>query len=337
MWFERLTGFREESPEQVRRNLRLEGEWLRSLVNGRRWRCGTLEIPSLAELRRRVRELGSAPRGRLTVRQIVGEAGALHRDPANAGALFQVASQFNLLEMINASITPEAGVDRYEKDHTQGPACAIAAGAGTLYRAYFVEVDGGIGQTADRQIVCLADLGKALGNENGRLWRMRNGYALATAEGLREIAHRLANASPEAIDRLRELLRIGIQWNTEVTTSSTGHTVTQAYCSALPIAYGNHARTAWEPFARLVLEAAYEATLLAGVLNAAKTGNPTVYLTLLGAGAFGNDPTWAAEAMTRALRLATDRPLDVRVVAYSKPDTAVTTALAPFIHPSDQG
>ena len=28
----------------------------------------------------------------------------------------------------------------------------------------------------------------------------------------------------------------------------------------------------WQPFARLVLEAAYEATLLAGVINAARPG-----------------------------------------------------------------
>lgn len=47
-------------------------------------------------------------------------------------ALFQVASQFNLLEMINPNITPEMGIDRYEFDRTQGPICAMSCGAETI-------------------------------------------------------------------------------------------------------------------------------------------------------------------------------------------------------------
>jgi hypothetical protein len=46
--------------------------------------------------------------------------------------------------------------------------------------------------------------------------------------------------------------------------------VSQALCSALPVAYGDLPARHWRPFAKLVLEAAYEATLLAGVLNMGK-------------------------------------------------------------------
>jgi hypothetical protein len=53
----------------------------------------------------------------------------MHRAPEYGGALFQVASQFDALEMTGANVTPEDGVTRYQHDHTQGPACAIAAGA----------------------------------------------------------------------------------------------------------------------------------------------------------------------------------------------------------------
>ena len=87
----------------------------------------------------------------------------LHRNPANAGAVFQVASQFNLLEMVDPSVTPEQGVGIYERDRTQGPACAIAAGAGTIYRNYFVPVGGAIGQSAANQIDGLREIGAALG------------------------------------------------------------------------------------------------------------------------------------------------------------------------------
>src|SRR5438477_547006 len=113
-------------------------------------------------------------------------------DPANKNALFQVASQFNLLEMTGPDVSPEDGVTRYSYDHTQGPACAIAAGAATIYRNYFADVDGHSGQQRRRQIDCLSDLGEALGNEGEALWTMRNGYALCTEKGLTAIDHLLA-------------------------------------------------------------------------------------------------------------------------------------------------
>jgi hypothetical protein len=318
MWFEELTGFREERPEQVRRQLVVEGDRLYSRVDDRQWRCGTLEVPTLAELRERVRT-AEVPRGRLAVRQVVADVRGLHRDPANAGSLFQVASQFNLLEMTDPDVTPEEGVDRYEYDRTQGPACAIAAGAGTIYRNYFIDFDGLLGQSADRQIDCLADLGEALGNSGDRLWRMRNGYALASEAGLQELADRLRISSPEELDRLRGLLRIGVQRDTEVTIAPTAHTVTQVFCSALPVAYSVHPAKLWEPFARLILEAAYEATLLAGLLNARRTGNPAVYLTSLGGGAFGNENSWIVAAMERAFRLHRRAPLRVAIVSHGRP------------------
>jgi hypothetical protein len=50
-WFERLTGFAEESPEQVRANLSVNGNELTSHVNEKMFVYGELETPSLAELR----------------------------------------------------------------------------------------------------------------------------------------------------------------------------------------------------------------------------------------------------------------------------------------------
>jgi hypothetical protein len=314
-WFETLTGFSETSPQQVRENIILDGETLTSRANGRVMVCGRLETPSLAELREWVHAL--EPRaGKLSLREVVADVQALHTDEANAGALFQVASQFNLLEMVSPHVTPEAGIGGYEYDHTQGPACAIAAGAGTLYRNYFAPVDGQIGQTADRQIDCLADLGAALGNAGNRLWIMQNGYALASRDGLTEIADRLRAAGESELDELRQQLRIGVQWNTQVTLHDCTHTVTQAYCSALPVAYSRQPAALWEPFARLVLEAAYEATILAAILNARATSNNRCYLTLLGGGAFGNADEWIIDAIGRALASYAWAGLDVAIVSY---------------------
>ena len=246
----------------------------------------------------------------------------------NAGALFQVASQFNLLEMASPHVTPEQGVGIYEHDHTQGPACAVAAGAGTIYRNYFAPAHGHIGQSAHHQIDCLADLGAALGNTASRLWTMQNGYALATQNGLAEIAQRLHAASERERDGLRQLLRIGIQWQTQVTLQDATHLVSQAYCSALPVAYTPQGSSLWAPFAQLVIEAAYEATLCAAIVNARRHGNNRVFLTLLGGGAFGNDTGWIIAALHRAVHLYQQADLDVVLVSYGSP----TPALQPLLH-----
>jgi hypothetical protein len=68
--------------------------------------------------------------------------------------------------------------------------------------------------------------------------------------------------------------------------------------------------------ARLTLEAAYEATLTAAVVNAYANGNRLVYLTLLGGGAFGNPTAWIIDAIERALRLTMREDLDVAIVSY---------------------
>jgi hypothetical protein len=145
---------------------------------------------------------------------------------------------------------------------------------------------------------------------------MQNGYALASHSGLSEIAKRLAVSSEDELDQLRQLLRIGIQWNTQVTIRNSQHTVTQAYCSALPVAYSDHSSVLWEPFARLVLEASYEATLCAAILNSLNTGNHRVFLTLLGGGAFGNKTGWIIDAIRRALKLYSDWNLEIAIVSY---------------------
>ena len=328
-WFEKLTGFREESPQQVRNNLIVDRGKVKSLVNGKTWVAGRLETPSLGELRQQICDL-RAKTGKLSLREIVANAQSLHTDPANAGALFQVASQFNLLEMVSPNRTPEEGVGIYDRDRTQGPACAVACGAGTIYRNYFVPVNGQIGQSTANQVDCLADLGKAWGNVQNCLWQMKNGYALAFQKGLTTISQKLQAASEAERDEFRKLLRIGIQWQTQVTLKDCRHLVSQAYCSALPVAYSPVSAKHWEQFARLILEAAYEATICTAILNSQLNGNKQLFLTLLGGGAFGNDPSWITDSIARALNLYRDADLDVAIVSYGSSKPSVQKLVKSF-------
>lgn len=346
-WFRQLTGFDELTWEDTRRRLRIEGQHLLCPDNGRRYNVGSFEMPSLAELRLKAEAL--SPRaGRLRLSLVQGDVRELHEDPGHAGSVFQVASQFNMLEMVSPDVSPEHGVTRYQWDRTQGPACAIAAGAATIFRNYFVEVDGEQGQTQQRQLDGLRDLGTALGELTGltpaQLWQMRNGYAQCTAAGLAAMAAALDRAEEHAPigkrdhlrEHLRERLRVGVHRNVEVTSGVTrkrhmrpaetdhepGPLVTQVFCSALPVAYGRHPSKLWAPFARLVLEAAYEATLLEAALSRSRGDSGVVFLTLLGGGAFGNDEDWIVDGLRHALQLCSDFDLDARLVSY---DGRVTT------------
>lgn len=334
-WFERLTGFRESTYGETRERLQSSGGVLHSLVNGRNYGVGALELVSLARLRERV-AVASGCSGRLRLRTLSGDVRRLHCSAEHRGALFQVASQFNLLEMVSPDVTPEHGVTRYQHDATQGPACAIAAGAATIYRNYFVPVDGRPGQTRDRQLDGLADVGAALSRGTGLpvsdLWSMKNGYALCRADGLGAIDAHLASLDEEGVDALRSVLRIGLHADVEVTEAGApaGQFVSQAFCSALPVAYGDLPAATWGRFATLVLEAAYEATLAAGLLQARRGGSAMVLLTRLGGGAFGNRDAWIDSALRRALSMFGGFDLDVRLVSHGAPPASMLALARDF-------
>ena len=88
----------------------------------------------------------------------------------------------------------------------------------------------------------------------------------------------------------------------------------------------------WSPFACLVLDAAYEATFLAAVLNRIQTGNQKIFLTLLGGGAFGNSEAWILHAIERATRLFARSDLEVAIVSYRVSNPRVATLVQRYNH-----
>jgi len=193
--------------------------------------------------------------------------------------------------------------------------CGLACPAATVFRNYLVN---GTGQ-GDVQIDCLADVGEVLSNGTGSYWNMRNGYALpARSDSIAKISSRLA-ADPALAAAAAAALRVGVHWDTQVKPPGQ-HRVCQVFASALPVAYAYSTSSAdWAPFARLVLRAAYDATLLAARCKAAEAGGRVrVYLTCLGGGAFGNQSSWIREAIVTALQAHRDAPLDVYLVHYGR-------------------
>lgn len=328
MWFEKLTGFKEISHENVKNNILIDGHNIISKKNNKSFQFGELEVVSLEKLRTKLFE--NKLKGKIKVSEIVANVQDLHRDLNNKNALFQAASQFNLLEMVGPNITPEKGVDIYERDFTQGPACAIACGAGTIYRNYFAKVNGKVGQTFENQIDCLSNVGEELSNEDLLLWKMSNGYALLSQEGLLNVNKQLGKLNKEKREYLKGKLKVGVQWNTEVTISDEKQLVSQIYCSALPVAYSHIESFYWESFARVILEATYEATLYAAMININKYSSNKVFLTLVGGGAFGNEKDWIVESLIKALEKFKNTPLDVKIVSYGNSNTLLKDAIINF-------
>jgi len=206
---------------------------------------------------------------------------------------------------------------------------------GTVVRSYF-----GIGnaddrsnarpQSCDNQINNLKDIEALLENESKQYFQVKNGYTMATDASLHELGAVLQH-NTELQAKLAARLRIGLQWDTEVTCSNFGNTtyegqqqlVTQAYCSGCSVSYSRCSADAWRPFASLVLRACFEATLIAGLLNAAahpnKRGARRVFLTAIGGGVFGNDMAWVQEAMRSAFDKFQGYELEVILVSYGSP------------------
>jgi hypothetical protein len=158
------------------------------------------------------------------------------------------------------------------------------------------------------------------------------GYALCTRAGLDAITQHLRALRPEQVDILRGKLCIGVHSDVEVTDAEVEHRplVSQAFCSALPVAYTRVTSAHWKPFASLVLDAAYEATMLAAVLNKQRGASNVVLLTLLGGGAFGNEAEWITAAIRRALTMMLGFGLDVRLVSYGTTSHAIQKMVKDF-------
>jgi hypothetical protein len=339
-WFESVFGFpeptgTEKTLEETRRMFSYDANSGRlsstAVDNAGPWAAGIFSTPQLREMRLRI-PLPSAGH-ETALRFVAGNVAMLHDNPKYNGAVFQAASQFNCLEFAAADVTPEAGVACYVTDRTQGPACAIACAPGTVVRNYFAF--DGAGQTAGRQVNTIEDalaflLEKALAigykRQTGPLIDVVNGYTNTDSNRIRLMNQLLLDKKTR--DEATGMMRVGVQSGTDVTcaqrspkggpwyASASRNSVTQVYASAISVAYSSVSKNEWEPFARLVLTAAYEATLYAAVAIGAKT----VVLTSVGGGVFGNDPLWIGDAIADAFEKFRFAGLDVVINVFDEFD-----------------
>jgi len=164
---------------------------------------------------------------------------------------------------------------------------------------------------------CLSYAAEILDNERNGYWSLRNGFCLPRPPGLiGDLSKRLSSQQNLLAD-VRASIRVGVHWDTEVAEAS--HNVSQVLCSCAPIAFTKMVKASdWEVFARVLLEAAFDATLTAAALLAAqRQSRVRVFLTAIGGGPMGNRSRWIFHAMDWALEKHAAAPLDVTMVHFS--------------------
>ncbi len=324
----------------------------------RDFQVGRFHVPTVAELREsNLHRDGSGVASTSFSINVVGNIFPRHAQSPNA--TFQAASQYNALEFPHPHATPEDGITDYSWDNTQGPNCALACPAGTLYRNYFVQQpDGTLGQTAASQINYLAEfLAELERRGHGGAVYIQNGYLMSNdAQRLGQLAAYLQDGiSAEVRDELLKLIRAGLQDDVEVSFSDRAGwsswtqvprdsqiIVSQVYAAAPAITYSPVSdKAAWAPLAQLLLDAQYEATVRAAFENHKRhpglANSNLLYLTAIGGGVFGNDLQWIVSAIRRAVQISVDEHLGLEIVlALYAPDRDFPVMLGDLVesHPS---
>lgn len=308
-WFETLFGFKEGDHDYNKTMLYPipESNTIKSLANNKVFHIGRFSTPSLRSLRKSSIETKTqANIGKTTYEyRAINDILELHHQ--NPGATFQVASQFNCLEFANPNMTPEDGISRYDCDYTQGPACALACAAGTAFR--------NLGQSFDKQLNNLCELETLLPG----YWTVKNGYVKSDSSKINQLNQILENSICKSEQVRREMLdsirigyheKVGVNFSKRFELLEQDIRVTQCYCSAISCAYSGISNKLWEPLARIVLEANYEAVVWSAVIS----NSSDVFLTFLGGGAFSNEQTWIIDAIARAIAIAKKNNLKLNFV-----------------------
>lgn len=271
------------------------------------YQAGVFSTPTLRELKESVQAKATGGRSRLSL--LVGahplfDIGSLQAG-AGPGALFQAASQFNCLEAPGARIVP---VRYYLGDSTQGPRASISALPGTLLRHYAAPgPHGRFTQTDQKDLNLLRD---ALDPEVARVQSgyLRSAGIRSGSEALRQLNENFEKIRVGVHDNVQVLF--GHNWSGPVPKENPG--IGQVFTSTIALGGYSFGASDLRDLCTPLLRAAYLGTLTAAI----QTERPTVVLTLIGGGVFGNPLRDIWNAILWALNETDElisEPLDVIV------------------------
>lgn len=344
-WFKLLFGISEPDFTEIQNFFKISEENNQTIlsVGDKSWTFGPFITPRIGQLRERHSKY-NFQKSKLKISIVQGDVQTLHAKPENNYATFQVASQFNALEMIGPGGSPEYGITKYSMDRTQGPACCLTTGPAILYRNYFTN------QTTKNQLNLLFDAQNYLEKKSDssifkndlliqptpspsnhcKYFKITSGYTIADTDNLIKILPDQINS-----DEFKSTIRIGIHEDIPVTATHWGKRiiqktpqpkVTHVLSAAAAVAYNRGSDSIWKPLACSILLASYEGAILAAFENyqrnfhQGRTGSKKLFLTFVGGGVFGNRSEWIKTAIEEACLKYSCLDLEVYLVCYDKPD-----------------
>lgn len=296
----------------------------------KKYQCGHFEQNTISELQDRCNGMDLPGGGTFNVIEGIDtgwnswfrhhvDIGALQADPANRDAVFQVASNFNALETVNAHQNIDIQfLEQYINDLTQGPAASISAAPGLIQRHYFMYYDSNQPKNTWPQTqahhVNFLDL-------------IPDGLPVSVA-GYVVLPHNPGVLTPENYGSIK----IGYQGDVQVTHGfmvdrnrhyfiadhNPNQMINQVFTAAIDLGVTNRQHLLLNDarafaLAQQVLNAAYEGTLRKAFVE----GKRRVFLTLVGCGVFANNVIWAFNAIQRMSHFIRTSGMEVTLIRYS--------------------
>ncbi|KAL0230792.1 hypothetical protein PCE1_004347 [Barthelona sp. PCE] len=327
-FFERFFGFT-ESVKSVKENVAVskEGDTIHMECPAGIYQVGELSIKSISDLKEIVDAIEpSEENGTISILMGNGvdtknfeeiDVGGQQGQVSNKGATFQVASNFNALEFVSPNDNASMGITRYVWDRTQGPAASISCAPSTLYRNYFHEHDGHVGQL-DTEINLLDDYNIPV----------QHGYVVLNRRNVDEKMQLRNNW---------QTIKVGCQRDTQVVTGldSRGllrvipitqeQVVNQIFCASVNM---NIMPVSWRknpvlPLVRDLLMAAYHGAVYNAIINKHRNpdlpGSHKLFLTLVGGGVFSNPLKEIIGAIKEVKPLILKYGIEAKIVLFSGP------------------
>lgn len=245
----------------------------------------------------------------------------LQAQSENRQAVFQVASNQNGLEQVDATTSVEAQrLEDYPFDNTQGPIASISAAPGLLVRWGYAYFDP---------------------NTKPSTWRQRDAHQINLLEHLpalpvNQAGYVIWDKTPTVLPANDDYQKIKIGYHEDIQVTfgrSDGQsypfliepeqTIDQVFCAAVALNYQHGAEVdikspAVVAWSQMVLKGIYEGTIRYSHLK----GRTKLFLTSVGGGVFGNAPKWIDDAIMSMKDYIVASGLNVIFVNYKDPISA---------------
>eukprot|EP01124_Arcella_intermedia_P024565 TRINITY_DN4165_c0_g2_i4.p1 TRINITY_DN4165_c0_g2~~TRINITY_DN4165_c0_g2_i4.p1 ORF type:complete len:819 (+),score=199.11 TRINITY_DN4165_c0_g2_i4:42-2498(+) len=298
--------------------------WIKNIENGRLTKAGRLSLVSMDKMMTEINQRISImpTRWRKTVPIVIlsrrggdeksskfVDVSYLQGLPDNQRAVFQVASNFNAIESADENISPGNSAtftQDYVNDKTQGPIASISAGAAAICRVHAPFYDprkphSKWTQNSKRQLNFLKNLEE--------YFTIKNGYVVLN-DNSKDLPDEKAPGKPW--DTLLKSFLVAYHRSVQVTSTTRengyynkivneNQLIDQVFSAALNINQGtsgedNKKTKNIESKCKFLLKCAYESAYVSAIYHERKK----LYLTLVGAGVFGNNLDWIYESILQA-------------------------------------